>query len=261
MYGVMGALTALCHRHATGQGQHVDLSQMTMGITLTGAAFLDRTVNGRPARRQGYPPGNRTVWPGAPLVNNYRGPTVAPHNAYRTQGGGYNDWCVIVCCSDQEWQNLMGVMGSPAWATDPKFSTLQGRIEHQETLDQDIERWTQTLEKYALMEKCQAAGVRAMVVQSPEDRVEHDPQLRARGFYTELEHPLLGQHKIQGMPFKLSKSPAEISRPAPLIGQHTREVLTELLGLSLQDIRDGYTDGTFWPTRLPLYPYIEEALT
>jgi crotonobetainyl-CoA:carnitine CoA-transferase CaiB-like acyl-CoA transferase len=141
MYGVMGALTALRHRHATGQGQHVDLSQMTMGITLTGAAFLDRTVNGRPARREGYPPGNRTVWPGAPLVNNYRGPTVAPHNTYRTQGRGDNDWCVIACFSDQEWQNLVGVMGSPAWATDARFNTLQGRIQHQEALDQGIEQW------------------------------------------------------------------------------------------------------------------------
>ena len=55
MYGVMGALTALRHRN-DGAGQHVDLSQMTMGITLTGAAFLDRTVNGRPARREGYRP-------------------------------------------------------------------------------------------------------------------------------------------------------------------------------------------------------------
>jgi crotonobetainyl-CoA:carnitine CoA-transferase CaiB-like acyl-CoA transferase len=257
----MGALTALRHRHATGQGQHVDLSQMTMGITLTGAAFLDRTVNGRPARREGYPPGNRTVWPGAPLVNNYRGPTVAPHNAYRTQGGGYNDWCVIACFSDQEWQNLVGVMGSPAWATEARFHSVQGRIEHQEALDQGIAQWAQTLQKYALMDKCQAAGVRAMAVQSPEDRVEHDPQLRARGFYTELEHPLLGRYKIQGSPFKLSKTPAEISRPAPLIGQHTREVLTELLGLRLQDIRDGYADGTFWPAHMPLYPYIEETLT
>jgi len=260
MYGVMCALTALRHRHATGQGQHVDLSQMTMGITLTGAAFLDRTVNGRPARRQGYPPGNRTVWPGAPLVHNYRGPTVAPHNAYRTQGGGHNDWCVIACFSDQEWQNLVGLMGSPAWATDARFTTLQGRIQHQEELDQGIERWTQTLEKYALTETCQAAGVRAMAVQSAEDRVEHDPQLRARGFYTELDHPLLGRHKIQGIPFTLSQSPAEIYWPAPLIGQHTREVLTELLGFSLQDIRDGYADGTFWPADRPMYPYIEEAL-
>src|SRR5262245_48450333 len=83
----------------------------------------------------------------------------------------------------------------------------------------------------------------------------------ARDFYTELEHPLLGKYKIQSIPFKLSKTPAEISRPAPLIGQHTREVLTELLGLSLQDLREGYTDGTFWPARMPLYPYIEETLT
>src|SRR5215813_14400952 len=152
-------------------------------------------------------------------------------------------------------------MGAPAWATDAIFSTMPGRIQHQEELDQRIERWTQTLEKYALTEKCQAAGVRAMAVQSPEDRVEHDPQLQARGFYTELEHPLLGRYKIQGIPFKWSKTPAEISRPAPLIGQHTREVLTELLGLGLQDIRDGYVDGTFWPVRMPLYPYIKETLT
>ena len=66
MYGAMCVLTALHHRNATGQGQHVDLSQMTAGITLTGPAFLDRTVNGRAARREGYPPGNRTAWPGEP---------------------------------------------------------------------------------------------------------------------------------------------------------------------------------------------------
>ena len=99
-----------------------------------------------------------------------------------------------------------------------------------------------------------------MAVQSAEDRVEHDPQLRARGFYTELDHPLLGRYKIQGIPFQLSQAPAEISRPAPLIGQHTREVLAELLGFSLQDIRDGYADGTFWPAGMPMYPYVEEAL-
>src|SRR5882724_12574845 len=187
MYGVMGALTALRHRHATSQGQHVDLSQMTMGITLTGAAFLDRTVNGRPARRQGYPPGNRTVWPGAPLVNNYRGPTVAPHNAYRTHPGDYNDWCVIVCHSDAEWQRLVQVMGHPAWTTSPKFATLAGRLQHQEEMDERIEAWSMTLGKYELTERCQAAGVHALPVQSSEDRVEHDPQLRHRQMYQEME--------------------------------------------------------------------------
>jgi benzylsuccinate CoA-transferase BbsF subunit len=260
MYGAMCALTALRHRHATGQGQHVDLSQMMTGITLTGAAFLDRTVNGRKARREGYPPGNRTVWPGASWVNNYRGPAAAPHNAYRTKGEGYNDWCVLACFSDQEWQQLVDLMGCPAWAKDPKFTSARGRIAQQEEMDAGIEQWTQTLDKYELTEKCQAAGVRAMPVQSSEDRVEHDPQLRARGLYTELDHAVLGRRKIQGVPFKLSRSPAAVHRPAPLIGQHNRQVLEGLLGLSVQEIRDGYEDGTFWPKGKPLYPYIQESL-
>jgi crotonobetainyl-CoA:carnitine CoA-transferase CaiB-like acyl-CoA transferase len=260
MYGAMSALTALRHRNATGQGQHVDLSQMTAGITLNGPAFLDRTVNGRAAPREGFPPGNRSVWPSAPLLNNYRGPTVVPHNAYRTRGGGANDWCVIACFADAEWRNLVQLMGSPGWAADAQLATLQGRLAHQETLDQGIESWTRTFEKYDLSQKCQAAGVRAMPVQSSEDRVEHDPQLRHRGMYAELEHPALGTQKFQSPPFKLSKSPAVIERPAPLIGQHTREVLEELLDMKLDDIRAGYEDGTFWPVHMPTYPYIEEAL-
>jgi crotonobetainyl-CoA:carnitine CoA-transferase CaiB-like acyl-CoA transferase len=260
MYGAMCVLTAIHHRHATGQGQHVDLSQMTAGVTLTGSAFLDRTVNGRQARRQGYPPGNRTAWPGTPPLPNYRGPTVAPHNAYRTQGGGHNDWCVIACFSEAEWQKLVDLMGRPVWAMGAKFEALTGRLQHQEELDEGIERWTLSLNKYELTEKCQAVGVRAMPVQSSEDRVERDPQLKARAMYTELEHPLLGRRKVQGVPFKLSKTPAVVHRPAPLIGQHTRQVLQELLGLHLDEIRAGYSDGTLWPKGMPLYSYVEEAL-
>ena len=116
MYGAMCALTGLYHRNMTGQGQHIDQSQMVSSIPLNGPALLDFTVNGRGSRRPGFPPGNRAHWPGTPLVNNYRGPTVAPHNAYRTDPGGYNDWCVIVCHSDEEWQRLVQVMGAPAWA-------------------------------------------------------------------------------------------------------------------------------------------------
>ena len=121
MYGAMCALTGLYHRNMTGQGQHIDLSQMVSSVPLNGPALLDFTVNGRGSRRAGFPPGNRAHWPGTPLVNNYRGPTVAPHNAYRTHPGGYNDWCVIVCRSDEEWQQLVQVMGAPSWASSEKF--------------------------------------------------------------------------------------------------------------------------------------------
>jgi crotonobetainyl-CoA:carnitine CoA-transferase CaiB-like acyl-CoA transferase len=252
-------LTALRHRSATGKGQHVDLSQMITGITLTGPALLDKTVNGRQARREGFPPGNRTVWPGAEVVNNYRGPIAAPHNAYRTAPGGYNDWATIACLSDDEWQKLAKLMGNPDWADD-RFDTINGRLEHQEEMDGHIEKWTETMGKYELTEKCQTAGIRAMAVQSSQDRVDNDPQLRHRDMYVPMEHPMLGPWKFQNAPFKLSKSPARMSSPPPMIGQHNRDVLEDLLGVSHDDLLNGYENGVLWPTTMDRYPYIEEAL-
>ena len=160
-------------------------------------------------------------------MNNYRGPTVAPHNAYRTDPGGYNDWCVIVCHSDAEWQRLVEVMGAPSWAMSPKFATVTGRLQHQEELDSGIEAWTLTLGKYEVTERCQKAGVRALPVQSAEDRVEHDPQLRHREMYLPIEHPALGARKVQNAPFKLSRnsrvqSPAEPADRAAYEGDRRR---------------------------------------
>ena len=260
MYIAFSTLTSLYRRNVTGQGQHVDLSQMIVGATLNGSALLDATVNGRPSQREGYPPGNRAHWPGTPMFNNYRGPTVAPHNAYRTKGGGYNDWCAITCFSEEEWHRLVAVMGSPQWASSPKFATLGGRLQHQEEMDQGIQEWAQTLEKYRLMELCQASRVPAMPVQSNEDRVEHDPQLRHREIYQELEHPELGLRKFQNAPFKLSETPAVNFKPAPLIGQHNQEIYEGLLGLSHEEFVAGYEDGTFWPQTLDRYPYMDDMM-
>ncbi len=262
IYGAMCALTGLYQRNTTGRGLHIDQSQMITGITMNGPSILDMTVNGRPSRRAGYPPGNRSHWPGTPLVDNYRGPTVAPHNAYRTNPGDYNDWCVIVCNTDAEWQRLVQVMGEPSWATADanRFATLNGRLEHQEALDQGIESWTMTLNKYEVTDRCQAAGVCAMPVQSAEDRVEHDPQLRHRQMYQAVEHPALGVRKMQNAPFKLAETPAENTRPSPLIGQHTQEIVEGLLGFSHEELVAGYEDGTFWPKTMARYPYMEDML-
>ena len=260
MYGAMCVLTGLYHRNMTGRGQHIDQAQMISSVPMNGPALLDFTVNGRGSRRPGFPPGNRAYWPGTPMLNNYRGPTVAPHNAYRTDPGGYNDWCVIVCHTDDEWQHLVQVMGNPAWAQSEKFSTATGRLAHQEDLDQHIEAWSMTLGKYALTDICQQAGVRALPVQSAEDRVEHDPQLRHRDAYLPMTHPALGTHKVQNAPFKLSHTPAINHLPSPQIGQHTREIVEGLLGFSHAELRAGFDDGTFWPTQRPRFPYMEEML-
>ncbi|MDE0719613.1 MAG: CoA transferase [Dehalococcoidia bacterium] len=260
MYGAMCALTALKHRNNTGQGQHVDLSQMITGITLTGSAFLDKSINGRESRREGYPPGNRTVWPGAPVMNNYRGPIAAPHNAYRTLGGGYNDWCVIACLSDDEWTTLVEVLGSPAWAKDSKFLTLKGRLANQDEMDKGIEEWTSTLAKYGLADMCQAAGVRAMPVQSSEDRVENDPQLRHRGMFTKVNHSMLGDWKFQGAPFRLDGNKIAVKGPPPMIGEHTASIMGDLLGMSNAELLEGYDEGVFWPETTPKFPYVEQAI-
>jgi benzylsuccinate CoA-transferase BbsE subunit len=260
MYVALSTLTALYRRNVTGQGQHVDLSQMIIGVTLNGPVFLDMTANGRSSIREGYPPGNRTHWPGTPLINNYRGSTVVPHNAYRTSPGGYNDWCAIVCLTDEEWKRLVELMGSPSWAIDSKYANVEGRLLNQEELDRGIETWSQTLEKYELMELCQMAGVRAMPVQSNEDRVEHDPQLRHREMYLPLEHPILGSYKLQNAPFKMSESPPSNRIPAPLIGQHNQEILEGLLGVSHEEFVAGYEDGTLWPTTMDRFPYMEDMI-
>ena len=262
MYGAMYALSALYHRNMTGQGQHVDHSQWDSGVPLNGAAFLDIQANRRSTIREGYPPGNRAHWPGTPLVNNYRGPTVAPHNAYRTSPGEYNDWCTIVCFSDDEWQRFVGVMDSPAWATDEKFATLAGRLEHQEEMDQGIEAWTKTLGKYEIMELCQAAGVPSMPVQSSQDRVDNDPQLRHREMYLPVEHLALGTWPLQNAPFKMSETPVYNHQAGPLIGQHNKEVFEGLLGISHEELVNGFEDGTFWPKDLDResYPYFQEMI-
>ena len=262
MYGAIYALSAIYHRNVTGQGQHVDSSQWITGVPLNGPVFLDIQANGRSTMREGFPAGNRAHWPGTPLVNNYRGRTVAPHNAYRTSGGGHNDWCTIACFSDDEWRRLVGVMGLPSWATDEKLVTLAGRLEHQEEMDNGIEAWTKTLDKYAVMERCQAAGVPAMPVQSSQDRVDNDPQLRHREMYIPMEHPALGTWPLQNAPFKMSETPVYNHQAGPLIGQHNKEVYEGLLGIGHDELVAGFEDGTFWPKELDRssYPYLQEMI-
>ncbi len=257
MYGAMCVLTGLYRRNTTGQGQHIDQAQMISAVPLNGPALLDFTANGRRTRRPGFPPGNRAYWPGTPLANNFRGPTVAPHNAYRTHPLGYNDWCTIACPTDDEFARLAQVMGRDIPA---EFATMSDRLAQQDALDAWVESWTTTLGKYDIVERLQAAGVRAMPVQSAEDRVENDPQLRHRGMYRPMEHPDLGVRKVQNAPFAMSATPVENTLPAPRIGEHTRDIVEGLLGYSHDDLRAGFDDGTFWPTKRPLFDYQQEML-
>ncbi|HLZ69227.1 MAG TPA: CoA transferase [Dehalococcoidia bacterium] len=222
-FAALAALFALWQREQTGQGQYVDCSQIEAGMVLAGPAMLDRTVNGRPYRRAGNPPGNRATYP-----------TVAPHNTYRCRGD--DRWIAIAVETEAQWAALVEAMGSPAWAAAPEFAGNAARLAHQDELDARLGAWTAGFDPFDLMLLLQAGGVPAGAVQNIADRVERDPQLRERGFYPEAEHGLLGRHRFEGVPFQMSRSQWRVREGAPLLGAHNGDVLCDLLGLADEEL-------------------------
>jgi crotonobetainyl-CoA:carnitine CoA-transferase CaiB-like acyl-CoA transferase len=240
-FGALAVLFALYHRSLTGQGQYIDISQIETGMVLAGPAILDRSVNGRSYRRPGNPPGNRSTYP-----------ALAPHNTYPCKGPGSpssdaegrasqtsNDrWIAIAVENEDQWKALLAVMGSPEWALQPELATNSERLRHQDELDAKIAAWTADQDAFDLMLRLQKHGVPAGVVQSMADRMERDPQLASRGFYPEADHPELGRHRFEGVPFQMSRSEWRIERGAPLLGEHNDAVLGDLLGLAEERVLD-----------------------
>ncbi|GIX49147.1 MAG: succinyl-CoA--D-citramalate CoA-transferase [Candidatus Tectimicrobiota bacterium] len=215
-FAVPALLAALDHRRRTGQGQHLDLSQLEAALYFMAPPVLDYANNGHEPQRQGN-----------------RHPAAAPHGAYPCQGE--DRWCTIACFSDAHWQALCRVMGSPAWTQEERFATLLGRKAHEDELDARLSAWTRTWEAHALMRTLQAAGVPAGVVLTNLEVIA-DPQLNHRGHFVYLEHPDVGRHPVQRSEFRLSRAAAEHPWPAPRIGQHTVQVCKEILGMSEDEI-------------------------
>lgn len=230
-YAASAIMMALYHRQRTGEGQHIDMSQVEAGLVLAGPAVLDATVNGRSWRRPGMPPGNRAWYP-----------AVAPHNTYPCAGD--DRWLALAVTNDAEWEALVCAMDDPDWA-DSRFATNDARLERQDDLDAHIAEWTRPRNDYDLMALLQAAGVRAGVVQKASDRFERDPQLASRGWWHSRPHPELGDCDYDGVVPALSETPASLRTASPLLGEHTHEVMREVLGLSDDDITEHELMGVF----------------
>jgi crotonobetainyl-CoA:carnitine CoA-transferase CaiB-like acyl-CoA transferase len=219
-------MSALLYRRRTGTGQHIDLSQYQAMVSTLGPMLMDYMVNGRIATRTG----GRSV-------------TVAPHGVYRCQGD--ERWCVIAVCTEDEWVALCRVMGHPAWTQEARFRTMADRLQHVEALDILLNAWTRQHTPEHVMHVLQSAGVAAGVVQNAADLLEHDPQLRHRGHYHLLQHPVTGLTYYMGSPFLLSTTPAAL-RPAPCLGQHNAYVYGELLGMSAATMARYTAEGIFY---------------
>ena len=222
-FNALTILAALDYRRRTGKGLYLDIAQHQSSVQFVGPIVLDYVVNKRVAARQGN-------------KDDY----AAPHATYACKGT--DRWCAIAVFTDEEWQKFCQVIGQPAWTKDPRFTTLQARKENEEELDTLVAAWTVNYTDREVMTRLQTAGVPAGLVANAEDQVEHDPQLKHRHFYWELEHPEIGKYRAPRQPCVLSKTPCEIRR-APLIGEHTEATLKEALGMSDEEIAQLVIEG------------------
>jgi crotonobetainyl-CoA:carnitine CoA-transferase CaiB-like acyl-CoA transferase len=218
----LAILGALYHRERTGEGQRIDASQCESGIFLAGPAILDWSANGRAWHRVG----NRSPYKPA-----------APHGAYRCRGE--DRWIAIACFRQDEWASLARIAG---FAPDPRFATPEARLVNQDALDALVSSWTAGQDARELMIRLQQAGVPAGACQTAEDRCDHDPQLQALEWLTEVTGTKIGTWPVYELPTKLSRTPAHIGGPtnrgAPCYGEDNLYVLGELLGMKHSEIDD-----------------------
>lgn len=216
---VYAMLLALYRRRRTGRGQWIDLSMYQAGAATIGPQIMDYFANGRVAGRMGN-----------------RHPAMAPHNVYRC--AGEDRWVAIAIDSDESWRELQKQMGNPAWAADAGLAAAAGRLAREKHVDNQLSAWTATQAAEALAARLQAAGIVAAVVEDGRDLL-HDEQLRSRNFLEPVAHAPssgIGVRRTIGRPWKMSGAELAITRPAPQLGEHNREVLTGLLGYSEAEV-------------------------
>jgi crotonobetainyl-CoA:carnitine CoA-transferase CaiB-like acyl-CoA transferase len=219
LYGMITILAALEHRDSCGQGQYIDLSEYEAVCTTIGPALMAAGLTQ-----------NQIV----PLGNDAEHKPAAPYGCYKCSGE--DRWCVIAVFSEDEWQAMCGVLGNPAWSKDDKFLSLSSRQKYKGILDKRIGEWTAGQAAENIVDCLQQAGVAAGVVQNAAD-LAGDPQLLHNGFFTSLDHPVLGQIKTDTYPLKFKKCSQAAWKASPLLGEANHYVFEELLGMTQVAVR------------------------
>jgi crotonobetainyl-CoA:carnitine CoA-transferase CaiB-like acyl-CoA transferase len=217
-FAATALLAALDHRRRTGQGQYVDLAQYEASVQLHAPWLLDFAVNGQVVTRAGN-----------------RSPAAAPHGIYRClDEGGRERWVAIAVEDDAMWAAFVAALGSPPWALEPRFATRRGRKDHEDDLDALVGAWTaerRSTEVFYLLQP----DVAAAPVHDARD-LQQDPQIRFRQYFRELDHTVMGPTLYEGRQAELSATPPVLSKAAPCLGEDSRLVLAELLGLGAAEI-------------------------
>jgi crotonobetainyl-CoA:carnitine CoA-transferase CaiB-like acyl-CoA transferase len=206
LFAAYGILAALEHRDRTGEGQHVDTSLFEAAMALTVWESTELWATGRTPTRLG---------------SAHR--LSAPYQAIRASDGYFT----VGANNDRLFQALVNVIERPDLLTDPRFTTRGGRLEHRAALITGIEQTTVAESRAHWLARLDAARVPCGPINTYPEALA-DPQAVARTMVVELTHPVAGRVKALGVPVKLSDTPGAVERPAPLVGEHTTSILSEL---------------------------------
>ncbi|MBI2203571.1 MAG: CoA transferase [Candidatus Rokubacteria bacterium] len=216
VYCVFAIVAALHHRRRTGEGQYIDVAMYELMLPLFPEAIIDWMLNGREPTRIGN-----------------RDREKAPHGIYPCRAA--DTWIAISIGGDDEWRQFCGVARHPEWATDPRFADVLARHASADALDAAVESWTRRHAVRTAVTRLQRRGIAAAPVLRT-DELLADPQLRALGVVVENDHPKGGRRLQLGIPWRMDSLDLRYRR-APLLGEHTRDVLTELAGVTEEEYR------------------------
>lgn len=207
----LGALAGLLARIRDGRGCHVEVAQVEAVVNMLGEKLLEEALA-----------------PGSVTATGNRHPRRAPRGPYPC--AGEEQWVVISVRDDDDWARLRTALGDPAWAADPEWGTVDGRIAGAGAIDDHLSAWTATLDRAEVVSILQAAGVPCGPMLTGTDMLD-DPHLIARGWTLAIDQPGVGPMRLEGPAWVAPAMAGPVTFPAPGLGEHTRAIAAELLGL------------------------------
>ncbi len=224
MHGAFAFLVALAERRGLGRGVHVEVAMVEGALNAAAEQLIEFTAHGHLMQREGN-----------------RSPYAAPQGLYACRGSepGREHWLALSIERDSEWTTLRAQLGEPAWSKS--LDTLVARRAAHDRIDAELRHWFAKRDRDESVALLVAAGIPAAIVRDPRTTSQH-PQHIARRFYETLDHPIAGTHPIPTVPFRYASVESWLRRVAPTLGQHNREILTEL-GLGEAEIRALEADG------------------
>ena len=214
MFASTAILAALHWREINGEGQLIDLSLLDTSAALLANIATNYLVGGIEPSRMGNAHFN-----------------IAPYEVFRAR----DRWFTLGALNVRQWERLCQVVRQPELKDDPRFSSNQDRVANREALSKLLNDAFAKHDVNFWLEELQQAEIPSGPINTIRDVFNH-PQSASREMKLEIEHPTAGVIGLPGFPYKMSRTPAEMHRPPPLLGEHTEEILIELLGYSSEQI-------------------------